>query len=499
MDIFAMYLRKSRGEGDVLDRHRKNLHELAEYNGHTIVAEYAEIASGDSLAARPEAQRLLIDVMSGKYAGVYCMDLDRLSRGAAEDQAAIIRAFQASGTKIITPGKVYDFNTPTDEDFGEIKLMFSRIEYKTVNRRLYTGRERSAKDGGYIGARKVYGYNKVPRKAKEGPTLEVYPEQAEVVVDIFQMYADGMSSHKIADKLNAGPMKPNYSEYWSPDTIRGMLRNPVYIGKISWGKKISKPAPDGSKKRVNNTRAILSDGKHPAIVSDSLWKAVQARLEGNAAPPTSTLQNPLRGLVRCARCGRTMQRHDGTRYDGETRRADALRCPNRQCDQPSAGLAVIENMILRFLDSYYVDSEPTPLQARQRKDRQKAAKLIQDQIKQAEAQQSRQADLLEQGVYSVEDFIARRNALSERLRELHRRYDETVAPDLEDQAFEAWRDIVPRSMTVSEAYRRAPDNETRNALLAALVRGVTYDKEGKRRSRHDDPEHGITIQIDLMF
>lgn len=483
----------------MLDRHRKTLHELAAYNGHAIVAEYAEVASGDSLAARPEAQRLLIDVMSGKYTGVYCMDLDRLSRGAAEDQAAIIRAFQASGTQIITPNKVYDFNKPADEDFGEIKLMFSRIEYKSVNRRLYTGRERSAKDGCYIGARKVYGYNKVPGKGKEGPTLAIYPEQAETVREIFQMYADGLSSHKIADELNARGIQPNYSSYWTPSTIRGILRNPIYIGKISWGKKISKPAPDGSKKRVINSRAILSDGKHAAIVPESLWKAVQARLGGNAAPPTSTLQNPLRGLVRCARCGQLMQRHNGTRYDGQSNQPDMLRCHNRQCNQMRADLAVIENMILRFLDSYYVDSEPTPLQARQRKDRQKAAKLIQDQIKQAEAQQSRQADLLEQGVYSVEDFIARRNALSERLRELHRRYDETMAPDLQDQAFEAWRDIVPRSMTVSEAYRRAPDNETKNALLSALVRGVTYDKVERRRGKYDDPERGITIQIDLMF
>lgn len=511
MDIFAVYLRKSRsdeqaearGEGDVLARHRKTLRELADYNGHTIAAEYAEVASGDSLSARPQAQRLLLDVMAGKYAGVYCMALDRLSRGAAEDQAAVIRAFQASGTLLITPEKTYDFNQAADEDFGELRLMFSRIEHKTIKRRMYAGRERSAKDGCYIGTRIPFGYSKVPAQGKNGPTLAVIPEQAEVVRDIFRMYADGKSSHFIADQLNAGSVKPNYSEYWTPSTIRSMLKNPLYIGKITWGKRVSRPAPEGSVKRVISSRPIISEGKHAAIVSDALWAAVDARMARNGAPPVQPdgrLQNPLRGLIHCARCGATMQRHNGKTPALKYNRPDALRCHNRQCDQIRADIGVVENMILRYLDAYFSPAdEISPLQIQQKKDRQKAAKLIQDQIRQAEAQQSRQADLLEQGVYSVEDFLVRRESLRERLVELHRRYDEITAPDVYEMAYQAWRDVVPRSMTVSEAYRRAPDNESRNALLRSLVRRIEYNKTEHRRGRFDDPERGIELKFELYF
>lgn len=511
MDIFAMYLRKSRsdeqaearGEGDVLARHRKTLQELATRNEHMFSAEYAEVASGDSLSGRPEAQRLLLDVMAGKYTGVYCMALDRLSRGAAEDQAAVIRAFQASGTLLITPEKVYDFCQAADEDFGELKLMFSRIEHKAIKRRMYAGRERSAKDGCYIGARIPFGYSKVQAKGKDGPTLAIVPEQAEVVREMFQMYADGKSSYFIADHLNAQGIKPNYSDSWTPSSIRCILHNPLYIGKISWGKKVSRPAPEGSVKRVINSKAILSEGKHQAIVSEALWAAVAARLDGNAAPAIKNgkaLQNPLHGLVYCARCGYAMQRHNGKRYDKKHDRPDALRCYNRQCKQMRADLATVETMILRHLDAYYSQvEEPSPLQIQQKKDRQKAAKLIQDQIKQAEAQQSRQADLLEQGVYSVEDFLARRESLRERLVELHRRLDEVTAPDVYEMAYQAWRDVVPRSMTVSEAYRRAPDNETKNALLAALVKRVTYDKTERRHGMYDTHERGISLEFEMNF
>ena len=511
MDIYAMYLRKSRsdeqaearGEGDVLTRHRKTLSELAAYNGHTIVAEYAEVASGDSLATRPQAQRLLLDVMAGKYTGVYCMALDRLSRGAAEDQAAVIRAFQSSGTLIITPEKVYDFNQAADEDFGELRLMFSRIEHKTIKRRMYAGRERSARDGWYIGARIPFGYSKVPAQGKNGPTLAVIPEQAEIVRDIFQMYADGKSSHFIADELNRRGVKPNYSEVWSPSTVRNMLKNPLYIGKISWGKRVARPTLEGGKKRVVNARAIYADGRHEAIVSEALWDAVQARLAGNSAPPVkagNALQNPLAGLLYCARCGYGMQRHNGTSANSKYYRPDSVKCYNRTCHQMRADLDVVEGMILQHIEDYFAEAlQPGKLATRHNQERQKAAKLIRDQIKQAEAQQSRQADLLEQGVYSVEDFIARRNALSERLLELRRRLAEAEAPDMYEERLADLRQFVPRSMSITEAYRRAPDNETRNALLSTVIERVEYDKTEKRHGRFDDRERGISLTFKMLF
>jgi len=195
-----------------------------------------------------------------------------------------------------------------------------------------------------------------------------------------------------------------------------------------------------------------------------------------------------------------MQRSPAQKSPSGRSQPAILKCTTHGCKQIRSDLAVIEDMILQSMDACYGhEGELSPVQIQQRKDRQKAAKLIFDQIKQAEAQQSRQADLLEQGVYTVEDFISRRNALSERLRELHRRYDEATAPDLMDQAYEAWRQIVPRSSTVSEAYRRAPDNATKNALLKALIRSITYNKTQRRAGKNADKQTGITLEYDLIF
>lgn len=508
MDIFALYLRKSRtdelmenrGNGDVLTSHRKTLRELAAYNGHIIAEEYAEVVSGDSLAARPQAQRLLMDVIAGKYAGVYCMDLDRLSRGAAEDQAAIIRAFQVSGAKIITPGKIYDLCNPQDEDFSELKLMFSRLEYKTIKRRMMAGRERAARDGWYIGARTPYGYKKIPAQGKNGPMLEVAPAEAEVVQEIYQMYADGMSTHAIARALDQRGIKPRTAKWWNSCSIISMLKNPLYIGKITWAKRVT----NASKEKVANPDPILVQGRHEAIVEANLWNRVNEKLAGISAPVVKngrTLQNPLHKIVYCKQCGGAMSRYAGSAPSRKHPIPDMLRCNNYgHCKQISAPIAAVEGMILDYLDNYFSPAaEPTPLQIKQKNDRLKAAKAIQSQIRTAEAQQSRQADLLEQGVYTVEEFIRRREELSQRLVALHGQYNELAAPEPSEQAYEAWRRIVPRSVSIREAYERAPDANTKNELLASVVKRIEYNKTAKRTGKNAPAEQFIELDIELLF
>lgn len=511
MEIYAMYLRKSRtdeqaearGEGDVLARHRKTLTELAERNGDIIGHTYEEVGSADSIAARSEMQKLLLDVVSGKWAGVYCMDIDRLSRGDAGDQATVMRSFQSSDTIVKTPGKNYDFNQAADEDFGEQKLFFAHWEHKVIKRRLYRGRERSAEDGWFIGNRVPYGYCKVPAQGKDGPTLAVIPSQAEIVAEVFQMYADGLSSHKICDDLNERGIKPNFSEFWAPSTIRGLLKNPVYIGLISWGKRVSRPTMEGGQKRVINPRAILSQGRHEPIISEALWEAVQARLTDNIKPTTrrgNELVNPLSGLIRCARCGWTMQRCAGTRYGDDPRKNtyDMLRCYNRQCDQIRARLDVVEEMILEYLDDYFEPLEDnTPDISKQLQEHQKAVKLLQDQIKQAEAQETRQKELLELGIYSVEDFISRRKATSERLLELRERLAGLEAPDeFERKLRERLKGFQP-SRTIGEAYHRAPNVALKNELLHAVLEYVEYDKTERKSGRYDDPRRGIVLKFEI--
>ena len=74
----VIYLRKSRadleaelsGASDTLARHRQTLTELAARGHLTISAIYEEVVSGDTIAARPEMQRLLKEVEAGMWDAV---------------------------------------------------------------------------------------------------------------------------------------------------------------------------------------------------------------------------------------------------------------------------------------------------------------------------------------------------------------------------------------------------------------------------------------------
>ena len=117
---YCIYLRKSRadrelelqGFGETLKRHRDTLIELAKKKNLPIGEIYEEVVSGDSIAARPQMQRLLNDVSDGKWEGVLVMEIERLARGDTSDQGIVTKTFTYSNTLIITPMKTFN---PTDE------------------------------------------------------------------------------------------------------------------------------------------------------------------------------------------------------------------------------------------------------------------------------------------------------------------------------------------------------------------------------------------------
>ncbi|HEX3040251.1 MAG TPA: recombinase family protein, partial [Caproiciproducens sp.] len=123
--IAAIYLRKSRAEelsdsvDETLRRHKEILLDYAQKNGLTIAKIYEEVVSGESLYTRLRMLELLADVEHSKYDAILCMDIDRLGRGAMSDQGIILETLKNSGTKIITPRKVYDLNNEMDETYSE--------------------------------------------------------------------------------------------------------------------------------------------------------------------------------------------------------------------------------------------------------------------------------------------------------------------------------------------------------------------------------------------
>ncbi|MBR4694030.1 MAG: recombinase family protein [Bacilli bacterium] len=334
--IYDAYLRKSRADMelerlkkfDTLKQHEKFLKDRAKQLGIKIRHIYREVVSGESIQDRPEIQKLLKEIETGSIDGILVVEVERLTRGDAKDQGTVAQALKYSDTKVITLNKIYNPNSDEDEEYFEFGLFMSRREYKTINRRMQRGRMANVLDGKYCASEPPFGYRKVKLKQAKGFTLEPIPEEAEIVKEMFKKRADGMGHDIICNWLNTLDFKPKKSDVWTPSTIKGMLSNPIYLGKIRWNSnRTQKRLINGQIVKVrkrNKEDVILVEGLHEGIIDPNTFDIVQKIEPKKTSIKHGTdLQNPLATLVKCSDCGRSMQRrpyYDNKKQEPKMRR-----------------------------------------------------------------------------------------------------------------------------------------------------------------------------------
>ena len=505
--LYCAYLRKSRrdieleaqGQTDTLARHERALSDLADRLGVRIARVYREIVSGDTLAERPEARRLLEDVNAGLWDGVLVMDVDRLGRGDSIDQGVIMQSFLYSNTLIITPDKIYDPSDDSDSEFFEIKLFFARREYNMIKKRMQRGRLASAMDGCYMGTRPVYGYERVRLPGRKGWTLKVVPEKAEIVRAVYGWYAHGMDGRDvgaavIADRLNQMGLRTDLGLAFEPSYIRLMLQNPVYIGKVQWNQRQTVyRIEDGRrvKSRPKSENAILVDGHHEAIVDLSLWQEVQTMFAHHAKRPKNlraSTVNPLAGLVVCACCGRHMQRKPSPNRQGAF-----LFCPTQHCPTASAYISAVENAVLDVLRGWMGEFDGLPSAPAAGDDTAAVAatrQQLSDQRDGLSGQLDRLYDLLEQGIYSPHEFRKRREDLNARLA----RIDHDLAALNSTPRPDPRVSLLPQIKSVVEAYHITDDPADKNALLRSVIDHIVYTKT-QRGMRNNSPGDNLYIDV----
>lgn len=318
-----VYLRKSRTDDpilsveEVLAKHEAMLDEWAERNlGAKIPDEnkYREVVSGETIADRPEVQKVLKLIESPKIKAILIVEIQRLSRGDLEDAGRLIKLIRYTNTLVITPMKTFNLTDEYDRDTFERELKRGNeyLEYqkKIMNR----GRILSVSQGNYIGTHPPYGYDKIviQEGKRKCPTLAINEEQANVVRMIFDMYVNqNMGYRMICDTLDNLHITPPIRLYWIPSAIKSILENVHYIGKVRWNyRKTVVVIDDGEVKKTNPIAKdgdyLIYDGKHPAIVSEELFNAAQERRGTNPrVKGRAKLSNPLAGLVYC-KCGQIM-------------------------------------------------------------------------------------------------------------------------------------------------------------------------------------------------
>lgn len=487
---YCMYLRKSRadveaeqkGEGETLARHESALLALAREQNLKVTQIYREIVSGETIAARPVMQQLLGEVEQGRWAGVLVMEIERLARGDTLDQGLVAQAFRYSGTRIITPAKTYNPNDEFDEEYFEFGLFMSRREYKMIHRRLQRGRLASVREGKYVGSRPPYGYQKVKLEREKGFTLEPVEEQAAVVRMIYRWYLDGVDGVRvgptvIANKLTEMGIPPPRKGRWSPSTVRDIVINPVYMGKIRWNWRPVVPTVSGGQRSFHRPRIAdyqLVDGLHPPIIPEEDWQKAQRLMQNNRIPKTQrhrALKNPLSGLVICGNCGNRMVRKP-YRHGAQ----DSLLCATPGCRMPSAPLWAVEEQLLDSLALWLAGYQIT-MPALPRNEGSHLHALLaqlQKELENARLQKSKLHDLLERGIYDVDTFLSRSQEVAARIDTLTAGIQNVQRELQRNREREKRCNPLPEHSNILQYYHLAKTPAHKNALLKSLLEKVVY-------------------------
>ena len=327
-----IYLRKSRAERNetveqVLARHEKILQDFAiQTFGQKIPEEniYREVVSGETLDERVEIKKVFNRLEKENIKGLLVVEPQRISRGDMLDCGRVVRILKYTETLCVTITKTYDLNNKFDRELFEAQLLQGNKYLEYSKEIMDRGKALSIREGKYIASTPPFGYD---RKALDkGFMLIKHKEEAPTVETIFNLFVDeNLTTVEIAGYLNKHRMKPRKNELWDDAMVRHVLKNEVYYGSLTWGKRpVIRKLIDGelTKFRTSNDEYVLVRGMHEAIVPKEKWDVAQEKIKGHKSAKNGTsreLKNPLAGLVFCEKCGYSLVRVKNRRR-GEQRK-----------------------------------------------------------------------------------------------------------------------------------------------------------------------------------
>lgn len=510
MNNYIIYLRKSRQDDpnetveEVLAKHETQLQEYAEKElGGRISEEniYREVVSGESIEDREEVQKVLLRIEDPTILGVLVIEPQRLSRGDLEDCGRLINDLRYTNTLVVTPMMTYDLTRKMERKFFQDELLRGRDYLEYTKEILLRGRVAAVKRGCYIGNYAPYGFDKV--KIGKDHTLEPN-ENADVVRMIFDLYTrELLTPYRIACRLNELGIPAPRGEQWHKDTIRVIVKNKHYIGKVVFNKiKRTTVMENGERKTKRlsqpDEEVIVAEGKHPAIISMETWEKAQELVARNPKLKyTYDLRNPLSGILVCKKCGKAMSihpyKHAENRYECRTK----PRCFKsvKVSDLYGALITALETVELPALEAKAKTDDGDA-----RKIKERLLATLEKQMKEYRAQEDHQYELLETRKYTQELFDRRNAALRAKMDEC------------QEQIFKA-KESMPKSvdygervMSLKAAIASLRDDEAtpaeKNRLLKAILDRVEYtgtpslhtDRKGKPKG-----ENPFTLEVFLRL
>lgn len=332
MENAAIYCRLSKEDRDKFQKEddsesiqnqRLLLTEYSKKHGYMIVDYYCDDDYSGLNKDRPEFNRLIEDAKVHRFSVILCKNQSRFTRDMELVEKYIHGLFPLWGIRFLGIVDHVDTNDKGNKKSRQINGLINEWYCEDISDNVRSVLLAKMKDGQFIGSYAPYGYRKSPINRNE---LIIDPEAAKIVKDIFFMFVNGNSIGQICENLYENQI-PTPLEYrkkymykkqielkkWSKNTVREILLNQTYIGRLVQGKTYKESYKSKRQILKPESEWIIIENRHEPIIEEStLFIARNLIKENKRRYARKNNQNEsheifiLASRLKCKDCGYTM-------------------------------------------------------------------------------------------------------------------------------------------------------------------------------------------------
>lgn len=306
-------------DGFSLDAQKERIRKYAAAFDYKIVGEYEDAGkSGKSIEGRSEFRKMLEDIQSNKdgVSFVLVFKLSRFGRNAA-DILSSLQIMQENDVNLISVEDGIDSSKGAGKLIITVLSAVAEVERENILIQTMEGRKQKAREGKWNGGFAPYGYK------LENGELVIVEKEAEAIRLIFDKYvnsslgANGVASYLQKQGIEKIIRQNGKTPFFTTKLIRSILDNPVYVGKIAYGRR--KVSNAGKGKPIKQANYLLCDGIHEAIIDEDIWEKTHKKREQQAAKYEHVNKGKdqrvhlLSGLLRCPICGAGLYSNKSTK------------------------------------------------------------------------------------------------------------------------------------------------------------------------------------------
>lgn len=424
-------------EGVSLDSQLAMAKKHCEERGWVLTDTYTDVMSGRK-DKRPELSRLEQDAKAKRFDVVIVYKVDRLARSARK-YYELLTVFRDKDVSLFSLTQPIDTTTPTGKFLLGQMILIAELEVDNTSERVTANMRHLAASGKWVtGPRTALGYRYIQKHVNEaGETIQGRPvvdeDEAERVRHIFATFVRVKSLRTVCNMLNESGMLTREGAIWRTEALHNLLRNPIYIGRLAYG-KATEPKNTSRRRRIRRDPSewVVVEDAVPSIVDRGLWEQAQAILDDNRGKHPRTKYGQKRfawsGLFRCegeregvGTCGGTLVVHrrriDGHEYADYLCKAyldgGKAACPN----YGRVGHKFLELVVVPELDRVFREAALSQLAAKERKVTPlKRPDSRAKKIAAIEAKKEREKALFRGGYVTFEEFEASMAKIDTQLR-----------------------------------------------------------------------------------